>query len=258
MRAAVGPMLTEIANGTFKVVDLTAPLSERTPVIKLPPPFVNTKGMSLELISRYDDRGPICYWNNITVGEHAGTHFDAPAHWVTGRELATVDEVPLKHLVAPAIVIDKTEECKKNADCLLELADMRAWQDDNGPLPDGGWLLFRTGWSERAADEGRFLNIDETGPHTPGPSAECARWIAEESPLIGFGVETVGTDAGIAGTFNPPFPLHSLLLGKGKYGLASLVNLDQLAPSGNVIFVAPLKIVGGSGSPARVIAFAPQ
>jgi kynurenine formamidase len=80
---------------------------------------------------------------------------------------------------------------------------------------------------------------------------------AEQSPVIGLGVETVGTDAGQAATFTPPFPNHAIMHGAGKFGLASLCNLDQLPPTGAVVIAAPLKIVNGSGSPLRVIAIAP-
>src|SRR5207244_12277812 len=89
-----------IRTGAVEVVDLTAPLSASTPVIKLPEPFGNTDLFALREISRYDDRGPAWYWNNITTGEHTGTHFDAPVHWVTGRGGEDVSPVPPGRLVA--------------------------------------------------------------------------------------------------------------------------------------------------------------
>jgi kynurenine formamidase len=151
-------------------------------------------------------------------------------------------------------VIDKSAECAANPDFLLEVAHLEEWQRRYGPLPRGGWLLYRTGWDERARDQAAFLNADETGPHTPGVSVACARWLAEEATIIGLGVETVGTDAGIAHSFDPPFPCHTFLHGAGKYGLTQLANLAQLPPTGAVLVAAPLPIVGGSGSPARVLA----
>ncbi|MFX8797709.1 cyclase family protein, partial [Acinetobacter baumannii] len=72
-----------ILGGGIRVVDLTVPLEPATPIINLPPPFANSKPFSLQEISRYDERGPAWYWNNIECGEHTGTHFDAPIHWVT-------------------------------------------------------------------------------------------------------------------------------------------------------------------------------
>jgi kynurenine formamidase len=99
-----------------------------------------------------------------------------------------------------------------------------------------------------------MLNNTDVGPSSPGMSPECARWVAEESVLQGIGVETVGTDAGAAHSFDPPFPCHSFLLGNDKYGLAQLQNLDRLPATGAVVIAPPLKIVGGSGSPVRVVA----
>ena len=114
--------------------------------------------------------------------------------------------------------------------------------------------MFRTGWDVRATDQAAFLNADERGSHTPGVSVECARWLADQAPIVGFGVETVGTDAGAAHSFEPAFPCHHFLLGAGKYGLTQLVNLSQLPATGVVVIAAPLPIVRGSGSPARVLA----
>jgi len=249
--------LAELLAGV-DVIDLTQPLSEDTPVLKLPPPFENTPGLTRHEISRYDDRGPAWAWDWLEIGEHVGTHFDAPIHWVSGREGEDVASVPAQKLVGAAAVIDKSAEGAADPDFLLTVADIRAFEDDHGPLPAGGWLLLRTGWDARAHDEAAFLNADETGPHTPGFDVECARWIAEESPLVGVGVETVGTDAGAAHAFDPPFPVHHFVLGAGRYGLTQLANLDRLPPTGAVLVVAPLKLVGGTGSPARVLALVPR
>jgi kynurenine formamidase len=247
-------LVSGIAGGSVEVIDLTAPLSEATPVIQLPPPFANTRHFALEEVSRYDERGPAWYWNDISTGEHVGTHFDAPVHWVTGREGLDVAEIPARQLIAPAVVIDKSRECAEDPDFLLTVEHVEAWQAENGPLPDGGWLLYRTGWASRAGDAGSFLNANETGPHTPGIAPECARWLAESTPILGIGVETVGTDAGAAHSFDPPFPCHAFMLGAGKYGLTQLANLERLPVTGAVLIAGPLPIVGGSGSPARVLA----
>ena len=241
-------------SGGVEVVDLTTPLQESTPILELPEPFANTSRFRLEELSRYDDRGPAWYWNDIHTGEHTGTHLDAPNHWVTGRDGPDVSQVPTTTMVAPAAVIDMTAEVAADPDFLLEVAHLEAWQAEHGPLPDGGWLLYRTGWSARGATQEEFMNADDSGPHTPGVSTECARWIAQESPLTGFGVETVGTDAGAAGGFDPPFSCHHFLMGADKWGLTSLRNLERVPTTGAVLVVCPLPIVGGSGSPARVLA----
>ena len=140
--------------------------------------------------------------------------------------------MPAERLVGPAVVIDKSAESAEDPDFCLTVDHIREFEAEHGPLPESGWLLLRTGWDARAHDEAAFLNADDTGPHTPGFDVECARWIAEESPLVGVGVETVGTDAGAAHSFDPPFPVHSFVLGAGKYGLTQLANLAQLPPTG--------------------------
>jgi kynurenine formamidase len=256
--SVLSELVAGIGGGSVEVIDLTAPLSERTPILQLPPPFANTQGFQLHEISNFDERGPAWYWNNISAGEHVGTHFDAPAHWISGRNGRDVSQVPPRQLIGPAAVIDKSSEVAANPDFLLQVADVEAWQQQHGPLPEGGWLLFRTGWDTRASDQAAFLNANQTGPHTPGVSVELARWLAEEAPIVGFGVETVGTDAGAAHSFEPAFPCHSFLLGAGKYGLTQLANLSQLPPTGAVLIAAPLPIVRGSGSPARVLALVPR
>jgi kynurenine formamidase len=247
-------LLAALGDGGVEVVDLTARLESSTPVIALPEPFANTAGFSLREVSRYDDRGPAWYWNDISTGEHTGTHFDAPVHWITGRNGTDVAQVPAGQLIAPAAVLDFSAQAAADPDFLLEVEHVQAWEDRHGPLPAGGWLLYRTGWDARSASQAAFLNADESGPHTPGVSVACARWLAQEAPVLGLGVETVGTDAGAAHSFDPPFPCHSALLGAGKYGLTQLQNLARLPATGAVIIAGPLPIVGGSGSPARVLA----
>ncbi len=243
-------LLEGIGSGGIEVIDLTAPLSETTPILMLPEPFGNTVPFSLQEISKYDDRGPAWYWNNISTGEHTGTHFDAPIHWITGRTGEDVAQVPASKLIAPAVVLDFSAESAADPDFLLQVDHVTAWEAEHGPLPEGGWLLYRTGWDARAHDQEEFVN----GGHTPGMSAECASYLAERTPIAGVGVETVGTDAGAAHSFDPAFPCHSFLLGAGKYGLTQLRNLDRLPVTGAVLIAGPLPIVGGSGSPTRVLA----
>jgi kynurenine formamidase len=247
-------LISAIKSETIEVIDLTARLESSTPVIQLPAPFANTVPFSLQEVSRYDERGPAWYWNNISTGEHTGTHFDAPVHWITGKDGTDVAGVPVGSLIAPAAVLDFSAEAAANPDFLLEPEHIRKWEAEHAPLPAGGWLFYRTGWDARSGSQQEFLNANETGPHTPGVSVACARWIAEEAPVIGIGVETVGTDAGTAHSFDPPFPCHSALLGAGKFGLTQLQNLAALPPTGAVVVAGPLPIVGGSGSPARVLA----
>ena len=251
-------LVAAIAGGKVKVVDLTQTLKPSTPVIQLPPPLAQSDPFSISVISKYDERGPGWYWNNLKLGEHTGTHFDAPVHWVTGKDLAdnACDTIPARRFVGPACVIDITAEVEANPDFLLMPGHIEGWEATHGRISSGAWVLLRSGWSRRT-DAASFLNVGADGPHSPGCHASASRLLARERDVLGIGVETVGTDAGQAATFDPPFPNHTIMHGAGKYGLASLRNLDQLPAVGAIVIAAPLKVVGGSGSPLRVIAIVP-
>jgi kynurenine formamidase/2-keto-3-deoxy-L-rhamnonate aldolase RhmA len=244
-----------IANGRIKVIDLTQTLRPSTAVIALPPPLANSNPFRISEISHYDDRGPAWYWNNLSMGEHTGTHFDAPVHWVTGQHNPDgfTDTIPVRRLIAPAVVIDCSKEAAANEKFLLEPNHIQAWEDKHGRIPDGAWVLMRTDWSKRE-DPAKFLNMKEDGPHVPGPSAAAMHWLVDNRNVNGWGVEAVGTDAGQAFAFEPMYPAHNLMHGANKFGLASLTNLDQLPPTGAVLITTPLKIEKGSGSPLRVLA----
>jgi len=252
-------LVSELNAGTLKIVDLTQPLGPETPVIGLPPQFASSPGVTMQVISRFDDKGPGWYWNSISMGEHTGTHFDAPVHWITGKDLPAncCDTIPARRFVGPACVIDVTSEVARNEDFLLMPEHVEAWEREHGRIPAGAWVLLRSGWSKRA-DPKHFLNVRDDGPHSPGFHKSTSQLLAKERDVLGVGVETVGTDAGQAGTFDPPFPNHATMHGAGKFGLASLRNLDQLPATGAVVIAAPLKIVNGSGSPLRVLAIAPS
>jgi kynurenine formamidase len=211
--------------------------------------------VTIEVISHYDEKGPGWYWNTLHLGEHTGTHFDAPVHWITGKDLPdnACDTIPVRRFIGPACVIDVTAEVEADPDFLLTRERLLAWEGEHGRIPKNAWVLLRTGWSRRKGAED-FLNVGPHGPHSPGFHPETSRFLAEERDILGVGVETVGTDAGQAGGFDPPFPNHTLMHGAGKFGLASLRNLDQLPATGAVVIAAPLKIVNGSGSPLRVMA----
>lgn len=255
MADVLAELVAQLASGALRVVDLTQPLSPQTPLLPLPPQWPNTPAFRIWEISRYDERGPAWYWNGFETGEHTGTHFDAPIHWVTGKDLPdnSVDAIPARKFVGPACVLDVTAEVAADPDFLLTVPRIERWESEHGRIPAAAWFLLRTGWSKRA-DPREFINLHDDGPHTPGFVKECSEFLAHERDVLGVGVETVGTDAGRAATFDTPFPNHCVMHGSGRFGLAGLCNLDQLPPTGAVVIAAPLKIVGGSGSPLRVIA----
>ncbi len=248
-----------LLSGSVDVIDLSAPLGPQTPLIKLPPEIaVDTPKVEIHKISQYDDNGPYWAWNWLKIGEHSGTHFDAPVHWITGKDHddATTDSIPVRSFVAPVNVIDCSAEASADPDFLLTADGVRAWEAEHGPIAEGEWVLMRTDWDRRGASEAEFLNADADGPHSPGPTADCIEYILERG-AIGWGTQCIGTDAGAAGGMTPPFPAHNLMHKANRYGLASLCNLDKLPPKGAILIAAPLKIVKGTGSPVRALALVP-
>ena len=243
-----------LAGDAIRVVDLTQTLSPDFPALVLPPELGQCAPFRMEEVSRYDARGPAWYWNNITLSEHSGTHFDAPIHWITGRDLPNnaVDSIAPKNFVAPAIVIDASAQAAQNPDYELSVADIERWEKTHGQILRDTWVLLRTDWSKRDAIE--YVNLREDGAHTPGPSVAAIRFLVETRGILGLGVETIGTDIGQAHHQSPPYPAHHFLHGNGRYGLQCLCNLDLLPPTGVMIVAPPLKIRQGSGSPLRVLA----
>lgn len=252
--SSLNAFAADLLAGKIQVVDLTQTLSPDFPTIVLPPHWGQCAPFRMEEVSRYDERGPAWYWNNISMNEHTGTHFDAPVHWVSGKDFPnnTTDTIPADKLIAPAVVIDISREVASNPDFLLTVEALAAWETAHGRIPDGSWVLLRTDWSKKSGAE--YANLQADGAHTPGPDAASVQWLVENRDIVGFGTETIGTDAGQAFAFQPPFPAHFFMHGKGRYGLQCLCNLDKLPATGAVIVAAPLKIKGGSGSPLRVLA----
>src|SRR5881628_1149230 len=156
-----------LSSGEIRVVDLSQPLDAETAVIQLPPEFGKSWPFRIEEISKYDSRGPAWYWNNFSCGEHTGTHFDAPIHWVTGKDYPgnATDTIPPEKFFAPACVIDATREVAANPDFLLTPRHVETWEQEHGRIEAGSWVLMRTGWSKRR--DAAFLNMKDDGSHVP-------------------------------------------------------------------------------------------
>ncbi|SFT41282.1 Kynurenine formamidase [Pseudovibrio denitrificans] len=247
-----------LLSGGVEVVDLTHTLDPDFPVIVLPPEFGQCARFRMEEISSYDHRGPAWKWNTFTCSEHTGTHFDAPIHWISGKDLPnnTVDSIPPEHFVGSVVVIDCSEGSAQDDDFELTPEIIAAWEAEHGRIPPASWVFMRTDWSKRSG--AAYLNMRDDGPHSPGPTPEAIKFLIDERGIRGFGTETVGTDAGQGAHYTPPYPAHFYLHGAGKYGLQCMCNLDQLPATGAMIFCAPLKIKGGTGSPLRVLALVPK
>ncbi|MBN8184368.1 cyclase family protein [Roseibium aggregatum] len=252
--SGLNQLVSSLATGAVRIVDLTHTLDPDFPVIVLPPEFGQCARFRMEEISAYDHRGPAWKWHNISMSEHTGTHFDAPSHWISGKDVpnGSVDEIPVEAFVGPVVVIDCSKGAAENEDFELTPEIIANWESEYGRIPEDAWVLMRTDWSKRRGAD--YLNMRADGPHSPGPTPDAIRFLIEERNIRGFGTETVGTDAGQGAHYVPPYPAHYFLHGAGKYGLQCLANLDQLPATGAVLIAAPLKIKNGTGSPLRVLA----
>ena len=182
-------LVEELNANRIRIVDLTTTLGPTTPVIDLPPNFAPSPPLTLTEISRYDSRGPAWYWNVLNLGEHTGTHFDAPIHWITGKDLPenATDTIAPRKFIGPACVIDVTADVKANQDFLLTPERVLSWETAHGHIPAGAWVLLRTGWSARTSRE-EFLNVRNDGPHSPGFAKACSEFLAHERDVLGVGV----------------------------------------------------------------------
>ncbi|HEY7034506.1 MAG TPA: cyclase family protein [Thermomicrobiales bacterium] len=224
-----------------RVVDLTHRLTPDFPLFPGVPP------MKFDVIATVQTDG--WYEAVLTIDEHTGTHVDAPAHFAS--EGATIEIIPAERLVAPLVVVQIAERAVSDPDTLLNLDDLLAWERRNGQIPPGAFIAMDSGWDRRAADPPTFLNTDTAGVmHYPGFHPDAAAFLVHERDIVGIGVDTLSLDHGPT----TDFPTHLTVLPAGKYGVEALANLGQLPPSGATIVVGGLTHVGGSGSPARVLA----
>ena len=256
--ATLATLASNIAAGDIRIVDLTHTLDPDFPVIILPPEFGQCARFRMEEVSAYDHRGPAWKWHNLSMSEHTGTHFDAPSHWISGRDLPnnSVDSIDPANFIGAVVVIDCSTGSAADDDFELTPEVIAQWEVEHGRIPEDCWVLMRTDWSKKSGAE--YLNMKDDGPHSPGPTPEGIRFLIDERNIRGFGTETVGTDAGQGSHYVPPYPAHYFLHGAGKFGLQCLNNLDQLPATGAVLLAPPLKIKDGTGSPLRVMAMVPK
>jgi kynurenine formamidase len=218
-----------------QVVDLTQPLGPQTALWPGSRPFAaRTTG----LIERDGH-----YAREITTPEHAGTHFDAPGHFAAGGAL--VHEIPAERLVVPCAVVDVSAECADDPDYTLDAARLERDEAEHGLLPEGGAVLLRTGWDRFLDEPERYVD----SMRFPGFGVGAAELVVRRG-CVGIGTDTLSTDPGR----DPDVPVHHVTLPAGLWQLEGLVNLGALPPRGATLFVGALKLVDGSGTPARVLA----
>lgn len=225
------------------VADLTHALSPDFPV------FPGFEPMKVRTLVTVKQNG--FYANRWDVGEHTGTHMDAPAHFVDRPGIWTADEVPAERLIAPLAVVHIHERASRNPDAWVTADDLHAWEQRYGRILDGAIVCMHSGWETRVGDAAAYRNADSSGTmHFPGFSPEAAEFLVNERRIAGIGVDTLSLDIGPS----TDFKVHLTVLGANLFGLENLANLAKVPPSGATAIVGAPKVRGASGGPCRVLA----
>lgn len=241
LAAVSAPAAAQAIPKSGSVVDLTHALSSGLPVWPGNSPF------AMVPVAWHENGG--FGQNALMLWEHTGTHLDAPVHRVRGG--ASVEQIAAEDLVAPLVVIDISTRAATNADAVLTVSDIEAWESTHGRIPDRAFVAMYSGWEQRLTDPGAFLNLDTEGrPHAPGFAVDATEFLVSQRNIVGAGVDTLSLDSAI----DRDFGSHTALLGAGRYGVEMLANLAQVPPSGATVIVGAPKHVGGTGGPCRVLA----
>lgn len=227
-----------------RVIDLSHPVTPGMPRWPGDPP------VAFDIVAQRNRDG--YFLRRFSMGEHSGTHLASPSAYHEGG--LDSSDVPVESLIAPAVVIDISGPAGEDPDYALSATNVAEWEREHGPIPAGSLVLLNTGWSRYWKDPQRFINADATGiMHTPGFSLEAVRFLLEWRDAGGFGIDTHGIDAGMDGDLS----VSRFALGQSALALECLNALDRLPATGATIIVGRLRLVGGSGSPASVIALTP-
>ncbi len=228
----------------WQIIDLTQPLTPAMPIWPGDPEFV------IEPWATYEE--DYYYINRISIGEHSGTHWGTPNTFIEGGRSA--DMIPAEELVVPAVVIDIRDQAAQDIDYRLTVEDIHAWEAAHGEIPAGSVVILFTGWQDKWNDPAAFIGEDADGVlHWPGFGADAATFLITERGVVGLGTDTHGVDPGNDEEYGASFAMYQA---DGMI-LECLAGLDRLPPAGATLVVGGLPIQGGSGSPARVLAFLP-
>lgn len=193
---------------------------------------------------------------SLSTPEHGGTHLDAPVHF--HDDARSTDEIPLNELIGPAVVIDVADAAAENRDYRLTTKDVLAFERTHGRISAGSIVLLRTGWSGHWPDVLAYLGDDTPGDASnlsfPGFGAEAATLLIEERRVRLLGIDSASIDYGKSADF----AVHRIAGAHEVAALENLTNLESLPATGATLIALPMKIEGGSGGPARVVAIVPD
>ena len=236
----------------YRIVDLSHAYGENTLYWPTSPTAFEKETLA------YGDSGAGYFYSAYTVctPEHGGTHLDAPVHFFEGG--ASTADLPLGNLVAPAVIIDVADKADADRNYRVSAADVAAFEEEYGEIAAGTIVLARTNWSRHWPDAMTYLGDDTPGDATnlqfPGFGADAVRVLAEEREVAMIGIDTASVDYGKS----QDFIAHRVGAAAGIANLENLTNLQELPPTGSYVIALPMKIEGGSGGPARVIALVPR
>lgn len=244
--AGSGLTLEDLASGKLKIVDLTYSLNDKNAYW----PAANYEPFRLKTIATLEQNGVLS--KAFSTPEHLGTHLDAPNHFEKNQP--AVDEIKPENLFAPGVVIDVSMQASADADYQASVADITAWEQQHGRIPEGAVVLLNTGWGQHWKYFARYKNQDTLGNlHFPAYSAAAATCLIKERQVKGIGIDTLSMDPGTS----KDFAVHHIVNGAGRFGLENVAQLDQLPPRGFYLVVAPMKIETGTGGPTRLFAILP-
>jgi len=232
--------LTSILCGA-RLVELTQPLGPATTL------WPGSRPFAAVTVSTYEAGGS--YARELEVPEHAGTHFDAPAHFAPGGPM--VDGVPIEALVRPAAKLDVRDVVGDDPLVAVGAGTIRQLEERDGRIEAGSAVLVHTGWDAYWQDPARYLG-DPGHPSFPGLAGDAAELLVERG-VVGIGIDTLSVDTGDS----TDLPVHHTTLPAGLWHLEGLVRLEQVPARGAWLVAAPLRLVNGSGAPARVFAILP-
>jgi kynurenine formamidase/D-alanyl-D-alanine dipeptidase len=232
-----------------RLVDLTWPFDATTLYWPTSP-----SGFELKPLSHGATPGGWFYSaNTFCAPEHGGTHLDAPNHF--SEKGRTSDQVPLEQLIGPAVVIDVRAKTAGDPDYRLTAADLRDWEATHGTIAKGSIVLLRTGWGERWPDRKRYFGDATPGDashlHFPSYGREAAEILVGARGVAAIGVDTASIDYGPS----QDFIVHQVAMRANVPGLENVAHLEALPETGAWVAALPMKIAGGSGGPARIVAF---